>query len=87
MVKQSKLQRLTTEFETIRMQEEETFNQFHSKLIAIVNSWKHLFSPIPCFHIKFFLRSLPPRFKTQVTMLEGKRKLKENYLQEIVEIN
>ncbi|KAG5556760.1 hypothetical protein RHGRI_007131 [Rhododendron griersonianum] len=42
VVKQSKRQRLTTEFETIKMQEEETFNQFYSKLIAIVNSCENL---------------------------------------------
>ncbi|KAI8557466.1 hypothetical protein RHMOL_Rhmol04G0013100 [Rhododendron molle] len=42
VVKQSKLQRLTIEFKMIRMEEEETFNQFYSKLISIVNNCKTL---------------------------------------------
>jgi len=85
VVKQSKLQRLTTEFEVIRMQEDETFNQFYSKLISIVNSCETLGEPIPPFRvIKIFLRSLPERFKTKVTMLEGKHKLKEKSVEEVV---
>ncbi|KAI8543453.1 hypothetical protein RHMOL_Rhmol08G0219400 [Rhododendron molle] len=85
VVKQSKLQRLTTEFEMIRMEEEETFNQFYSKLISIVNSCKTLGEPIPPFRvIKKILRSLPDRFKIKVTMLERKRKLSEKSVEEIV---
>ena len=37
-VKQSKLQRLTKEFETIVMEEDETFDEFYAKLNDIVNS-------------------------------------------------
>ncbi|XP_058184477.1 uncharacterized protein LOC131301965 [Rhododendron vialii] len=73
VVKQSKLQRLTTEFEMIKMEEEETFNQFYSKLISIVNSCETLGEPIPSFRvIKKILRSLPNRFNTKVIMLQGK---------------
>ncbi|KAG5530448.1 hypothetical protein RHGRI_025409 [Rhododendron griersonianum] len=87
VVKQSKLQRLTTEFETIRMEEEETFNEFYSKLISIVNCCETLGESIHSFRvIKNFLRSLPERFKTQVIMLEGKRKLKEKTVEEVVGI-
>ncbi|KAG5556355.1 hypothetical protein RHGRI_006827 [Rhododendron griersonianum] len=87
VVKQSKLQRLTTEFEIIRMQEDENFNEFYSKLIAIVNSCETLGEPIPPFRvIKKILRSLPERFKTKVTMLEGKRKLNEKSVKEVVGI-
>ncbi|KAG5558091.1 hypothetical protein RHGRI_008112 [Rhododendron griersonianum] len=85
VVKQSKLQRLTTEFESIRMQDDETFNQFYSKLIGIVNSCETLGEPIPPFRvIKKILRSLPKRFKMKVTMLEGKRKLNEKSVEEVV---
>ncbi|KAG5566093.1 hypothetical protein RHGRI_001883 [Rhododendron griersonianum] len=86
VIKQSKLQRLTTEFEIIRMQEDETFNEiFYSKLIAIVNSCETLGEPIPPFRvIKKILRSLPERFKTKVTMLEGKCKLNEKSIEEVV---
>ncbi|KAG5565576.1 hypothetical protein RHGRI_001477 [Rhododendron griersonianum] len=87
VVKQSKLQRLTTEFETIRMEEEETFNEFYSKLISIVNRCETLGEPIQSFRvIKKILRSLPERFKTKVIMLEGKRKLKEKTVEEVVGI-
>ena len=37
-VKLSKLQRLTTSFETLRMEENETFDEFYAKLSDIVNS-------------------------------------------------
>ncbi|KAG5514821.1 hypothetical protein RHGRI_036015 [Rhododendron griersonianum] len=69
------------------MQEDETFNEFYSKLIAIVNSCETLGEPIPPFRvIKKILRSLPERFKTKVTMLEGKRKLNEKSVEEVVGI-
>ncbi|KAG5526738.1 hypothetical protein RHGRI_032860 [Rhododendron griersonianum] len=69
------------------MQEDETFNEFYSKLIAIVNSCETLGEPIPPFRvIKKILRSLPERFKTKVTILEGKRKLNEKSVEEVVGI-
>ena len=37
-VKDSKLQRLTTSFEEIKMEEDESFNEFYTKLKDIVNS-------------------------------------------------
>ena len=37
-VKNSKLQRLTTSFKEIRMDEDESFNKFYAKLKDIVNS-------------------------------------------------
>ena len=37
-VKDSKLQRLTTSFEEIKMEEDESFDQFYAKLKDIVNS-------------------------------------------------
>ena len=38
IVKTVKLQRLTSSFEEIRMEEDETFDEFYSKLKDIVNS-------------------------------------------------
>ena len=38
VVKMSKLQMLTSRFETIRMDDHETFREFHAKLMDIVNS-------------------------------------------------
>ena len=37
-VKDSKLQRLTTSFEEIKMEEDESFDEFYAKLKDIVNS-------------------------------------------------
>ena len=37
-VKNSKLQRLTTSFEEIKMEEDESFDEFYAKLKDIVNS-------------------------------------------------
>ena len=37
-IKDSKLQRLTTSFEKIKMEEDESFNEFYAKLKDIVNS-------------------------------------------------
>ena len=46
-VKNSKIQRLTTEFETIRMSDKETFDDFHEKLKDIVNNLYNLGEVIP----------------------------------------
>ena len=44
-VKDSKLQRLTTSFEEIKMEEDESFNEFYAKLKDIVNSAFNLGKP------------------------------------------
>ena len=46
-VKDSKLQRLTTSFEGIKMEEDESFNKFYAKLKDIVNSAFNLGETIP----------------------------------------
>ena len=46
-VKQSKLQKLYTAFETIKMEVDETFDEFNLKLNAIVNDTFTLGEPIP----------------------------------------
>ena len=61
-VKQSKLQKLYTAFETIKMQDDETFDEFNSKLNAIVNDTFTLGEPIPENRVvKKILRSLPEK--------------------------
>ena len=42
LVKNSKFQRLTTTFETLRMDEGETFDNFYAKLSDVVNSCFYL---------------------------------------------
>ena len=70
-VKNSKLQRLTTSFEEIRMDEDESFNEFYPKLNDIVNSTFNLGEQIPEPKIfRKILRSLPERFHTKITTIE-----------------
>ena len=46
-VKDSKLQRLTTSFEEIKMEDDESFDEFYAKLKDIVNSTFNLGETIP----------------------------------------
>ena len=62
-VKDSKLQRLTSSFEEIRMDDNEAFNEFYDKLKDIVNSAFHLGEKIPEPKIvRKILTSLPEQF-------------------------
>ena len=63
-VKDSKLQRLTTSFEEIKMEEDESFDEFYAKLKDIVNSAFNLGETIPESKIvRKVFRSLPERFR------------------------
>ena len=46
-VKQSKLQKLYTAFETIKIEEDDSFNEFNDRMNAIVNDTFTLGEPIP----------------------------------------
>ena len=46
-VKDSKLQRLTTSFEEIKMEEDKSFDEFYAKLKDMVNSFFNLRETIP----------------------------------------
>ena len=62
-VKDSKLQRFTTSFEKIKMEEDELFDEFYAKLKDIVNLAFNLGETIPEPKIvRKVLRSLPERF-------------------------
>ena len=62
-VKDSKLQRLTTSFEETKMEEDESFDEFFTKLKDMVNSAFNLGETIPEPKIvRKVLRSLPERF-------------------------
>ena len=70
-VKDSKLQRLTTSFEEIKMEEDESFDEFYAKLKDIVNSAFNLGETIPEPKIvRKVLRSLPKRFHAKITTIE-----------------
>ena len=70
-VKDSKLQRLTTSFEEIKMEEDESFNKFYVKLKNIVNSVFNLGETIlePKV-VRKVLRSLPERFHAKITAIK-----------------
>ena len=66
-VKDSKLQRLTTSFEEIKMEDDESFDEFYAKLKDIVNSAFNFGETIPKSKIvRKVLRSLPERFHAKI---------------------
>ena len=70
-VKDSKFQRLTTSFEEIKMEEDESFDEFYAKLKDIVNSAFNLKETIPKPNIvRKVLRSLPERFHAKIMAIE-----------------
>ena len=73
-VKDSKLQRLTMSFEEIKMEEDESFDEFYTKLKNIVNLTFNLGETI--FEPKIVrnvLRSLLERFHAKITAIEESR--------------
>ena len=70
-IKDLKLQRLTTSFEDIKMEEDESFNEFYAKFKDIVNSTFNLGETIPEPKIvRKMLRSLPEKFHAKITTIE-----------------
>ena len=70
-VNDSKLQRLTTSLEEIKMEENELFDEFYAKLKDIVNSAFNLRETISKPQIiRKVLRSLPKRFHAKITVIE-----------------
>ena len=70
-VKDSKLQRLTTSFEEIKIKEDESFDEFYAKLMDIMNSAFNLGETIPEPKIvRKVLKSLPERFHAKITTIE-----------------
>ena len=71
VVKTVKLQRLTSSFEEIRMEEDETFDEFYAKLKNIVNSAFNLGkSIVEAKIVRKILRSLHKRFHAKITTIE-----------------
>ena len=70
-VKDSKLQRLTTSFEEIKMEEDKMFDKFYVKLKDKVNSTFNLSDHIlePKI-VRNVLKSLPERFHAKITVIE-----------------
>ena len=84
-VKDSKLQRLTTSFEKIKMEEDESFDEFYAKLKDIVNLAFNLWETIPEPKIvRKVLKSLPKRFHAKITAIEESKDIDEILLIELV---
>ena len=80
-----KLQRLTNSFEEIRMEEDETFDEFYAKLKDIVNFAFNLGESIAESKIvRKILRSLPERFHAKITAIEEVKDIDQLPLTELV---
>ena len=84
-VKNSKLQRLTTSFEEMKMEEDESFDEFYAKLKDIVNSAFNFGETIlePKI-VRKVLRSLPERFHAKITAIEQSKDIDKISLTELV---
>ena len=84
-IKDSKLQRLITSFEEIKIEEDELFDEFYAKLKVIVNSAFNLEETIPKPKIvRKVLRSLPERFYAKITAIEESKDIDKIPLTELV---
>ena len=84
-IKDSKLQRLTTSFEEIKMEEDELFDEFYAKLKDIVNSAFNLGETIPKTKVvRKVLRSLPERFHAKITAIEESKDIDSIPLMKLV---
>ena len=84
-IKDLKLQRLTTSFEEIKMEKDESFNEFYAKLKDIVNSSFNLGETIPKPKIvRKVLKSLPDRFHAKITAIEESKDINKIPLTELV---
>ena len=85
VVKDSKLQRLTTSFEEIKMEEDESFDEFYAKFKDIVNSAFNLGETIlePKI-VRKVLRSLSERFHAKITAIEESKDIEKITLTKLV---
>ena len=84
-VKDSKFQRLTPSFEEIKMDEDESFNEFYAKLKDIVNLAFNLGETIPESKVvRKVLRSLLERFHAKITAIEESKDIDSISLTELI---
>jgi hypothetical protein len=85
VVRASKLLMLVSQFEAIRMLEDETFDEFYSKLSVIRNSTINLGKKMDDAKVvKKILRSLPERFIPQVAAVQQSNDLDAMRVEELV---
>ena len=84
-VKDSKLQRLTRSFKEIKMEKDESFDEFYVMLKDIVNSAFNLKETIPKPKIvRKVFRSLPERFHAKITAIEESKDIDKIPLTDLV---
>ena len=84
-IKDSKLHRLTMSFEDIKMEEDESFDEFYAELKDIVNSTFNLEETIPEPKVvRKVLRFLPKRFHAKITVVEELKDIDSIPLTELV---
>ena len=84
-VKDTKLQMLTTQFEELKMSEDESFNSFYSKLNEVVVSKFNLRENMENSKIvRKILRSLPESFCAKVTAIKESKDLNDIKVQELI---
>ena len=84
-IKDSKLQRITTSFKEIKMEEDESFDEFYTKLKDIVNFAFNLRETIPePKFVRKVLRSLPKRFHAKITAIEESNDIDKIPLKKLV---
>ena len=84
-VKTVKNQRLISSFEEIRMEEDETFDEFYAKLMDIVNFAFNLGeSMVESKIVRKIVRSLPERFHAKITVIEEVKDIDQLPLTELV---
>ena len=72
-------------FEKIKMEEDESFDEFYAKLKDIVNSAFNPGETIPKSKIvKKVLRSLPERFHAKITVVEESKDIDKIHLTELI---
>ena len=83
-VKDSKLQRLTTSFEEIKMEDDESFDELYVKVKDIVNLAYNLRETIPEPKIVRNLRSLSERLHAKIMAIEESKDIDKIPLTELV---
>ncbi|XP_019189509.1 PREDICTED: uncharacterized protein LOC109183937 [Ipomoea nil] len=84
-VKQSKLQMVQTDFEDLKMKDDETIVDFHARVQELANRASILGEPITQKRlVKKILRSLPPRFRMKVTAIQEHDGWEKKMVQQLI---
>lgn len=84
-VKSSRIQLLTTKFESLRMQEDETIQDYYMNVLDIANSFDSLGEKLSDEKlVRKILRSLPKRFDMKVTAIEEDQDVSNMQVEELI---